>query len=127
MTELSSPPYNLSTEEIKQNIQARWQAGQAQRDRRRKQGWHLARQAAALLKQDFQVERVVAFGSLVHAERFTQWSDVDIAAWGLTEENWLRAILAVYELSSEIELNLVDARNCSLQLLETIEREGIEL
>ena len=68
---------------------------------------------------------MAVFGSLTQPERFTQWSDVDLAAWGLTANNWLKAIDAVRGLSAEIELNLVDVETCSPEVLATIEREGV--
>ena len=67
------------------------------------------------------------FGSLAHPDRFTLWSDVDLAAWGLTPTNWLKAIGAIRELSDEIELNVVDVEWCSPQLLAAIGREGVSL
>ena len=94
---------------------------------RREQAWQLARQAAALLKNEFGVERVVVFGSLVHEGRFTQWSDVDLAAWGLSSANWLRASAAVGKLSKEIEISLVDVGSCSPELLAAIERDSVSL
>ncbi len=87
----------------------------------------LARQAAALLKNMYGVQRVVAFGSLTQQDRFTSWSDVDLAAWGLTAANWLRAMAAVRALFAEIELNLVDVACCSPELLAVIEEEGVPL
>ncbi len=109
------------------NIKIRRQKNHPERESRRQQGWESARQAAQLLQREFQVERVLVFGSLLHPDRFTQWSDVDLAAWGLTSDNWLQAILTVYELSTDIELNLVDVRTCSPEFVETIEREGVDL
>jgi predicted nucleotidyltransferase len=73
------------------------------------------------------VTRVVLFGSLPQPARFTLWSDVGLAAWGLTPANWLKAIGAVSRLSDEIELNLVDVETCSPALLAVIEREGVPL
>ncbi len=89
--------------------------------------WRLAHQAAKLLKQDFQAEKVMAFGSLLQPDRFNQRSDVDMAAWGLTPKNWLMAVDAVYNLSEDIDLHLVHVPTCSPQLLHVIEKEGVEL
>jgi predicted nucleotidyltransferase len=94
---------------------------------RRERAWQLARRAAALLKEQFDVDRVVVFGSLTHPGRYTVWSDIDLAAWGLTAHNWLKASAAVRELSREIDLNLVDIVSCSAELRAAIEREGISL
>jgi predicted nucleotidyltransferase len=111
-------------QEYKRTARQRWQAEQTQLARRRERAWELARQAAEMLKHDFAAARVVIFGSLIQEGRFTEWSDVDLAAWGLDSANWLKAIGAVQRLSDEIELNLVDVASCSPELLAVIEREG---
>lgn len=120
----------LSAEDMaryKRTALARRQAEEKRREARHRRAWQLAQQAAALLKSVYGVQRVVAFGSLVHRERFTLWSDVDLAAWGLTAANWLKAMAAVRALSDEIELNLVDVACCSPELLAVIEEEGVPL
>ena len=109
------------------SAQARWRSERAQRDRRRQRAWRLAEQAAALLKAQYGVEQVSVFGSLTHPDRFTEWSDVDLAAWGLTTANWLKASAAVRALASDIELNVVDVSVCSSELLAAIVREGVPL
>lgn len=114
-------------ERYKQTARARWQAEKARENVQRKEAWTLARKAATLLKEAYGVQRVVVFGSLTHPGRFTLWSDVDIAAWGLTSANWLRAAADVRSLSDQIELNLVDVACCSPELLAAIEREGVLL
>ena len=117
----------ISAEQMKtyrRTAHQRWQAEQALLARRRERAWELARQAADMLRRDFSAGRVVIFGSLVQEGRFTEWSDVDLAAWGLDSTNWLKAIGAVQRLSDEIELNLVDVGSCSPELLAVIEREG---
>ena len=96
-------------------------------DRRRELAWHIARDAAAILKDRFGVRRVCAFGSVLREESFTLWSDLDIAAWGLTPKNWLKASATVRMLSDEIEVNLVDIDTCTQPFLEEIERDGIPL
>lgn len=111
----------------RRTARARWKAEQQRQEERRARAWELARQAAQLLKEQYGVPRVVVFGSLTHSGRFTRWSDVDLAAWGLTSANWLRASAAVRELSREIDLNLVDVACCSPELLDVIERDGVPL
>ena len=110
--------------QYRKNARLRWEREQAQRESRREQAWQLARQAADLLRQDFDVTRVIIFGSLLHPDRFSLHSDVDLAAWDLTSKNWLKAMAAVRYLSADIELNLVDVGCCSPELLAAIEREG---
>jgi predicted nucleotidyltransferase len=91
------------------------------------QAWTIARRAARLLREQFQATRVVAFGSLVNEKRFHEWSDIDIAAWGIPAEQTFRAIGAVMELDRSFEINLVDVNTCPPSLLASIEQEGKEL
>jgi uncharacterized protein len=111
----------------KATARRRWQAEQAQQAARQAQAWRLAQQAAGLLRDRFQVTEVRLFGSLIQPGRFGLRSDVDLAAWGLSAKNWLRASAAVRALSDEIEINLVDVAVCSAAVRESIEREGIPL
>jgi len=80
-----------------------------------------------LLKEQFQVSRVVVFGSLARGSGFTRWSDVDIAAWDIPPEDTFRAIGAVMDLDTDVPVNLVDVNTARPSLLTTIERDGIEL
>ena len=104
----------------------RQQAERQQAAQRRARAWELARQAAATLKAEFGVERVMVFGSLTQADRFTQWSDIDLAVWGLNDQNWLKAIGAVHYLG-EITINVVDVGCCAESKLVIMESEGVEL
>ena len=70
-------------------------AGTARLAERGIRAWELARQAATLLRERFGATRAVVFGSLVHPELFTEWFDVDLAAWDLRPEDTLRALGAV--------------------------------
>jgi uncharacterized protein len=94
---------------------------------REKRAWELARQAAAALRQQFGVERVVVFGSLIHPGCFTPWSDVDIAAWGLRPEDTFRAIGVAMDIDAEMAINLVDVNCCRASILRVIEEEGVPI
>lgn len=96
-------------------------------EQRRQQAWEAARQAAQMLKQDFNVERVVVFGSLARQTGFTRWSDVDIAVWGLASKDTFRAMGAVMDMETAASLSLVDVNTVRPSLLAVIEQEGIEL
>jgi predicted nucleotidyltransferase len=87
----------------------------------------LARRAARLLKEEFGASRVVVFGSLVQPAMFNLHSDVDLAAWGIQPEDTFRAIGAVYDLSSEIELNLVDVAVARPSVYRAILAQGVDL
>lgn len=91
---------------------------------RERRAWDLARQAATLLRREFEADRVFVFGSLIHPGSFTPWSDIDIAASGLRSEDTLRAMERVHDLSDDIPVNLVDLAACSHSLRSAIERDG---
>ena len=94
---------------------------------RRDKGWELARKAAIVLREQYHAHRVAVFGSLLHETHFTEWSDVDIAAWGISSEQTFRAIGAVMDLDPLFEINLVDVNTCTPTLLRAIEEEGVDL
>lgn len=94
---------------------------------RRQRAWEAARRAAMLLREDFGAERVVVFGSLLRPHSFNKWSDVDIAAWGISSKDTFRALGAVMDLSADIEMNFVDIETCHAALRATIEREGQDI
>ncbi len=114
----------IELDRYRASAQARWRNERTQRAERQQRAWRLARQAAELLKVEFGVQRVAIFGSLTHSDRFTRWSDVDLAAWGLTAANWLKASAAVRALARDIEINLVDVSCCAPELLAAVERDG---
>jgi predicted nucleotidyltransferase len=94
---------------------------------REQRAWALARRVAVELRRQFHVSRVVVFGSLVHPDCFTAWSDVDVAAWDLRPDETFRAIGVAMDLDPEITVNLVDVATCSASLLRVVEQEGVPL
>lgn len=48
---------------------------------REERAWVIARKAAAELRRQFGIERVVVFGSLTRPGHFTAWSGADIQAY----------------------------------------------
>jgi predicted nucleotidyltransferase len=91
---------------------------------RERRAWELAHEAADLLRRDFHADRVFLFGSLIHPGCFTDRSDIDVAADGIDRLDTLEAMEMVHDLSSEIEVNLVDLNACRASLRAIIEREG---
>jgi predicted nucleotidyltransferase len=127
---MSRPALDLTPEEVaeyRRSARVRWEREQQERARRLERAWEVARAAAQLLKERFGATRVVVFGSLVHEGCFTPWSDIDIAVWGICPEDTFRAIGAVMDMGSEIEVNLVDVGACRPSLLTVIEEEGVDL
>lgn len=96
-------------------------------DSRLKRSQELAGRAALILKEEFDVKKVVAFGSIVNPRLFHAHSDVDIAVWGLTGRRYYRAVGILQSLDPDIEVDLVAFENASNSIRETILREGKEL
>ena len=105
----------------------RWEQEQPELARRRERAWQVARHAASMLRDRFGATRVVAFGSLVHPNCFTRWSDVDIAAWGIRPQDTFRAIGTALDTDSELEVNLVDVGAYRPEVLAAIEQGGVDL
>jgi uncharacterized protein len=97
------------------------------RQQRLAQGWEVARKAADLLRNRFAAQRVAAFGSLINPERFHMRSDVDLAAWGLDERDYLRAVAAVTGLDKEISVDLIAVEEAPESLRDLIRAEGSSL
>jgi predicted nucleotidyltransferase len=89
--------------------------------------WALAQRLAVLLREQFHVQRMAVFGSLVRPGCFTAWSDVDVAAWGLCPADTFRAMGMAMDLGGGIAVDLVDVATCSVSLLRVIESEGVPL
>ncbi len=85
----------------------------------------VARQAAVLLRETYGAKRVLIFGSLVHPERFTAWSDIDLAVVGIPAQNFYRAVAVVTGLSEEFEIDVVAVEDCRSTFREVIQREGV--
>ena len=104
----------------------RQQLEQQQKEQRQRQGWKVARQAAALLKERFHVQQVWLFGSMLTLRRVHPHSDIDLAVKGLAPAQYLEAVVELLDLS-DFSVDLVQIEYAQPSLLETIEQQGIEL
>jgi predicted nucleotidyltransferase len=94
---------------------------------RRQRAWRVANRAAALLRKHSDATRVLAFGSLAHGMWFSRTSDIDLAAWGLSKDDYFLAVARRQELSPEFRVDLVDAARCRPSLQEAVAKEGTSL
>ncbi len=94
---------------------------------RRERAWQVAREGARLLKEEFGATRVLLFGSLLVPEWFHEHSDVDLAADGIDERQFLRAQGRLLDIDFAISVDLVEIPYAPPRLRATIEEEGIEL
>jgi predicted nucleotidyltransferase len=82
--------------------------------------WTIASQVERLLIERFGVQRVAVFGSLLRPELFHAESDLDLAVWGLAEQEYAPACAAVEQLNPAFGIDLVDMANATDGLVQTI-------
>lgn len=83
--------------------------------------------AAAALKSHFGARRVILFGSLVDADRFTAESDVDLAVEGLDPFDRWDAWWLCEEFIEDRKVDLVPIELADESVADSIERQGIEI
>lgn len=113
--------------EYREGARRREAARQARLDERFQLAWEIARQSADILRDRFQAEKVVVFGSLVDRSRFHERSDIDLAAWGIPEMDYLRALGAVMDSTSEFMVDLVRVEEAYDHIRKTIESQGLTI
>jgi len=81
-----------------------------------------------VLREQFAATRVVLFGSLTAQNRFTHWSDIDLAVWGIPPKMFYEAVATLNAVSPDIKVDLVDPERCqSAALKNIIQAEGVTL
>jgi predicted nucleotidyltransferase len=111
----------------RQTAQTRQQAQRVAIEARRQKAWQVARSAAALLRRDFGVTQIVAFGSIVSEKLFHAHSDIDLAAWGLDEHVYFRAVGVLQGLDPQFSLDLIRFEEAKPSFQDIILKEGVPL
>lgn len=78
------------------------------------------------LKERFHASKVMLFGSATRAD-FSQWSDIDLAVWGIPASDYYKAVAYASGYSSVFKVDIVDVEDCSQSLFQHIIQNGIEL
>lgn len=97
----------------------------AEMRQRQQQGLAVARECARILKEQFGAKRIVLFGSLLDPERMWWGSDIDLAVWGLPEQDLFKAGAAI-ERGHDFSVDLVEVQHARPHILKAIE-QGLEL
>ncbi len=111
----------------RQTAQARQKARRAALEARRQHAWQVVRDAATLLRQEYGITRVAAFGSITSEKLFHEHSDIDLAVWGLDERVYFRAVGALQGLDPEFSIDIIRFEDASSSLQKTILQEGIPI
>ena len=97
---------------------------ESRQKQRRKQGLQIAQQAAKLLVNKYAVEKVVLFGSLLKSCPIRDRSDIDLAVWGLANQNYHSALNEVSNLTVDFSFDLVQLESASSSLKQVIQQQG---
>ena len=89
--------------------------------------WQTAHRVAAMLYKDFGATQVAVFGSLAEQDRFSKWSDIDLAVWGIPNDKYFRAVAAVSDISGLFKVDLVDFENSKELFREKIQSQLIPI
>ncbi len=85
------------------------------------------REAAAALKAQFGVKKVILFGSLADTTWFASDSDVDLAVEGLPPSDFWQTWRVVEEIIHDRPVDLIEIETARETLQRTIRQHGMEL
>jgi uncharacterized protein len=125
-----SSRYDLTPEKwaaYRKTMHNRQETEQRELASRRKRAWDVVRLAVRLLQESFGASRVLVFGSLAHGLWFSQSSDIDLAAWGIKNEDYFLAVAKLQDLTQEFSIDLIRMENCKPELKEIVLQQGKEL
>lgn len=95
-------------------------------EKRREKGIIIAKKCANFLNQNYEVTKIMLFGSLLDYKKMTFNSDIDLAVWNLSEKDYFKAVGFLLEIAEDFTIDLVEIENAKPYILESI-NEGIEL
>lgn len=86
----------------------------------------VARDAARFLSERFSCARVLVIGSCARPEHFHERSDIDLLVWGLSDEDYYRAVGFLQEIHPDFAVDVVRAEVLASERREAFEKEGVE-
>ncbi|MDB9419863.1 nucleotidyltransferase family protein [Microcystis aeruginosa] len=96
-------------------------------ENRYRKGWETAQQAARILREKYQIEKVILFGSLLDLSKFRYHSDIDLAVWGLADQLYYQALKDILAISTDFSIDLIQIESAQPSLQTTIKNQGIDL
>ena len=124
---MTSTPTPEQIEVYAATLRARTAETARRRQARRERAWTVARQVAQILRAQYGATGVRVFGSLVEGDHFTERSDIDMAATGLTPVLHVEALGRLLRLSPDFEFDLVNLESCPEGLRRAVEYSGVSL
>lgn len=89
--------------------------------------WQTVYRIALILYEEFGATQVAVFGSLAEKDAFSKWSDIDIAVWGIADDEYFLAVSKAMDISGLFKVDLVDFENCKGLFRERIKRQLIPI
>jgi len=117
---------DISPEALKLFHPLRALPGKAAISSRQEAAKETASSLAKELKDRFKASKVLLFVSVTRID-FNQWSDIDLAVWGISSSDNFKAVAFASGYSSMFKVDLVDADDCQQSLLRYIIQHGVEL
>jgi uncharacterized protein len=91
------------------------------------EAWQIVQKIAVLLRDRYRTRQIIVFGSLTNKERFTRYSDIDLAISGLTFKQFYQAVDDIELLARDFKVDLVNLDRCRQSIAERINREGLAI
>jgi len=89
--------------------------------------WKIVHKIVNLLHDGYRTKQIIIFGSLTNKERFTRYSDIDLAISGLTLKQFYQAVDDIELLARDFNVDLVNLDRCRQAIAERINREGLAI
>ena len=110
--------------ECRKNLRCQWENRKID-EKLLQRAWDAAYHIATVLYEDYGASKVAVFGSLTQPICFTEKSDVDIVVWGVSYNKCLDALWETEGLTTEFEIDLIDAKSISRLFRQRILNEAI--
>jgi predicted nucleotidyltransferase len=91
------------------------------------EAWKIVHKISSLLRDRYRTKQIIVFGSLTNKERFTRYSDIDLAISGLTFKQFYQAVDDIELIAHDFKVDLVNLDRCRQAISERINREGLAI
>ena len=92
-----------------------------------KLAWKNAKLISKLLKEKYNADTIIVYGSLTDKKRFHKRSDIDLAVSGIANEKFYKAYGEITSKFTDFDIDFVDLQDCKESLLTSIKKEGIKI
>jgi len=96
-------------------------------NKRFKKAWKNVKLISKLLKEKYNADTIIVYGSLTDKKRFHKRSDIDLAVSGIANEKFYKAYGEITSKFTDFDIDLVDLQDCKESLLTSIKKEGIKI